>query len=99
MTAHPTDPLELVVPLAGADWWKVDASGDVPALKVTDGPSGARGERFAGGPASASFPCPAALGASWDVDLVERVGRALAVETRAKGAHVVALVAPHLEAA
>ena len=89
---QPTDPKELVVPLAGLDWWNVAASGDVPALKVTDGPSGARGDRFAGGPASVSFPCPAALGASWDADLVERVGRALAVETRAKGAQV--LLAP-----
>jgi beta-glucosidase len=92
MTADPSDPLELVVPLSGADWWKTDASGDVPALKVTDGPSGARGERFAGGPASLSIPCPAALGATWDVDLVERVGAALAVEARAKHAHV--LLAP-----
>jgi beta-glucosidase len=92
MSAHPTDPLELVVPLSGADWWKVEASGDVPALKVTDGPSGARGERFAGGPASLSFPCPAALGATWDVELVERVGAALAVEAQAKHAHV--LLAP-----
>ena len=89
---HPTDPLELVVPLSGADWWRVAASGDVPALKVTDGPSGARGERFAGGPASISFPCPAALGATWDVELVTRVGRALAVEAQAKQAHV--LLAP-----
>ena len=89
---HPTDPLELVVPLAGADWWNVAASGDVPALKVTDGPSGARGERFSGGPASISFPCPAALGATWDVDLVGRVGRALGVETQAKQAQV--LLAP-----
>ncbi len=79
---------ELVVSLAGADWWKVDESGDVPALKVSDGPSGARGERFVGGPPSVCFPCSAALGASWDVDLVARVGRALAEETRAKGAHV-----------
>jgi beta-glucosidase len=92
MTTHPTDPLELVVPLSGADWWKTAASGDVPAIKVTDGPSGARGERFAGGPASLSFPCPAALGATWDVALVRRVGAALAVEARAKHAHV--LLAP-----
>ena len=53
---------ELVRPLSGADWWNVAASGDVPALKVTDGPSGARGERFVGGPPSVSFPCGAALG-------------------------------------
>lgn len=83
-----SDPQELVRPLAGVDWWRVPASGAVPALKVTDGPSGARGEQFSGGPPSASFPCGAALGASWDVGLLERVGAVLAEETRAKGAHV-----------
>jgi beta-glucosidase len=79
---------ELVRPLSGSDWWNVPASGDVPALRVTDGPSGARGQRFAGGPPSVCFPCGAALGATWDVELVERVGAALAEETRAKGAQV-----------
>ena len=79
---------ELVRPLSGADWWNVAASGDVPALRVTDGPSGARGQRFVGGPPSVSFPCGAALGATWDVELVERVGAALAAETDAKGAQV-----------
>ncbi|MGH9274133.1 MAG: beta-glucosidase H [Acidimicrobiales bacterium] len=82
------DATELVRPLSGEDWWKVPSSAEVPALKVTDGPSGARGERFVGGPPSVCFPCGAALGATWDVDLVARVGAALAAETRAKGAHV-----------
>jgi beta-glucosidase len=82
------DDEELVRPLSGSDWWNVPASGEVPALRVTDGPSGARGQRFAGGPPSVSFPCGAALGATWDVELVERVGAALAEETRAKGAQV-----------
>jgi beta-glucosidase len=82
------DDLELVLPLSGADWWNVPASSEVPAIKVTDGPAGARGERFAGGPPSVSFPCGAAMGATWDVELIERVGAALAEETRAKGAQV-----------
>ena len=87
------DAAELVRPLSGADWWNVpssglDSSSPVPAFKVTDGPSGARGERFAGGPASVSFPCGAALGATWDAELVGRVGAALAEETKAKGAQV-----------
>jgi beta-glucosidase len=77
-----------IASLSGEDWWKVPASPGVAALKVTDGPSGARGELFAGGPPSVCFPCGAALGATWDVDLVERVGGALAAETLAKGAHV-----------
>lgn len=82
------DDLELVRPLAGIDWWQIEASGDVPAIKVTDGPAGARGERFAGGPPSVSFPCGAAMGATWDVDLIRCVGAALAEETKAKGAQV-----------
>jgi beta-glucosidase len=82
------DDEELVRPLSGADWWNVPASGEVRAFRVTDGPSGARGQRFAGGPPSVSFPCGAALGATWDVELVARVGAALAEETRAKGAQV-----------
>ena len=83
-----TDLDELVRPLAGADWWNIPASGDVPGFRVSDGPSGVRGQRFAGGPASVSFPCSAALGASWDVSLVGQVGTALAEEARAKGAQV-----------
>ena len=84
-----TDAVERVRPLSGSDWWNVAASGDVPAFRVSDGPSGVRGQRFAGGPPSVSFPCGAALGATWDVGLVARVGAALADEARAKGAHVV----------
>lgn len=83
---------ELVAPLSGADWWNTPGAAGVPPLKVTDGPSGARGELFVGGPPSVWFPCGAALGASWDVVLAARVGAALAGETRAKGAHV--LLAP-----
>jgi beta-glucosidase len=79
---------EAVRPLAGADWWNTPAAAGVPAIKVTDGPSGARGEAFVGGPPSVWFPCGAALGATWDVELAARFGAALAEETRAKGAHV-----------
>jgi beta-glucosidase len=80
--------VELGRPLSGENWWRIPASHEVPAIKVTDGPTGARGERFVGGPPSVCFPCSAALGATWDVDLVRRVGAALAVETKAKGAQV-----------
>ena len=66
------DVAEAVRPLSGVDWWNTPAAAGVPALKVTDGPSGARGELFVGGPPSVWFPCGAALGATWDVDLVAR---------------------------
>lgn len=80
--------------VAGVDLWHTGAVArlGIPALRVTDGPNGARGTRFRGGPTSACFPCGAAQGASFDPALVERIGAALAEETRSKGAGV--LLAP-----
>ena len=80
--------------LAGADQWltvPIQRLG-VPAIKMTDGPIGARGIDDPSGPTSACFPCGTALGATWNPELVERVGQALAEETQAKGAHI--LLAP-----
>src|SRR5512135_36999 len=80
--------------LAGADTWltvPVKRLG-IPSIKTTDGPMGARGADDASGPTSACFPCGVALGATWNPELVERVGQALAEETQAKGAHI--LLAP-----
>ena len=53
--------------VAGVDLWHTAAVPrlGIPALKVTDGPAGARGERWTGR-ASASFPCGTALGATWN---------------------------------
>lgn len=80
--------------LAGHNRWEtvpVDRLG-VPSLKVTDGPNGARGADTNHGPTSTSFPVGAAMGATFDPKLIEEVGRALAHETRVKGADV--LLAP-----
>jgi beta-glucosidase len=85
---------EKVSMLAGADFWHtvpVKRLG-IPAMKVTDGPVGARGAGFSDGPASACFPAGVALAATWNPGLVERVGQALAEEIQAKGAHI--LLAP-----
>jgi len=85
---------EKVSMLAGADHWRtvpVERLG-IPAIKVTDGPVGARGSKARGGPASACFPSGVALAATWNPDLVQRVGMALAEEVRAKAAHM--LLAP-----
>lgn len=80
--------------LAGADLWHTAAVPrlGIPALRLSDGPNGARGVSFRGAVTSACFPCGAAQGASFDPDLVERIGAALAEETRSKGAGV--LLAP-----
>ena len=56
-------------------------------LKVTDGPTGARGD-LTSGTTSACFPVGIALGATWDPDALEELGAALATEARDKGAHV-----------
>ena len=82
---------EQVALLAGADSWTtvpIPRLG-IPALKVTDGPAGARGGGpLIGGKRTAAFPVGIALGATWNVDLLREVGRHLAREARDKGAGV-----------
>ncbi len=85
---------EQVALLAGADFWHtvpIERAG-IPSMRVTDGPVGARGTRFGGGPPSIAIPCSTLLAATWDAPLVRRVGELLGRETRAKGARV--LLAP-----
>src|SRR4051812_40254312 len=87
---------EKVSLLAGSSMWlstPVERLG-IPAIKVSDGPNGARGGgSFAGGSVtSACFPVGIALAASWNVDLVEQIGQALGQEAKSKGAHF--LLAP-----
>lgn len=86
MTLH-----EKVSLLAGANSWEIGPIErlGIPALKVTDGPNGARGENFAGGNVtSACFPAGIALAATWNTALIEQVGKALGQEAQSKGAHV-----------
>ncbi|MFH0838866.1 MAG: glycoside hydrolase family 3 C-terminal domain-containing protein [Candidatus Omnitrophota bacterium] len=51
----------------------------IPALKMADGPVGIRLEK------SVSFPASVSMAASWDTDLIEKVGQALAREAKGKG--------------
>lgn len=76
--------------LGGVDFWRTFPIErlDIPPLKVTDGPNGARGVGGEEGKTSASFPVGAAMGATWNTELIGRVGKALAQETKSKGAHV-----------
>jgi len=75
---------------AGADLWHSVAIPrlGVPGLVLSDGPSGARGVHMGEGATSASFPCGTALAATWNPDLVEAVGAAIAEDARTKGVHV-----------
>ncbi|MFG2971107.1 glycoside hydrolase family 3 N-terminal domain-containing protein [Streptomyces sp. NPDC048288] len=67
----------------------------VPALLLTDGPHGVRrlaedaapGDLYNCLPATA-FPTGAAMGSSWDPELIEEIGEALAAESRDLGVDV-----------
>jgi len=81
---------------AGADLWSipgVDRVG-IPAISVTDGPNGARGTGLfgLGGETAVCIPCGSALGATWNPELIERVGVMLGEEAHTKSARV--LLAP-----
>ena len=85
---------EKISMLAGADLWHsvpVPRLG-VPQFKVTDGPNGARGAWGSMSSPSVATPVGIALGATWNPELVEKVGNVLADELEAKGAHI--LLAP-----
>ena len=81
--------------LSGADFWHtqpVERDGEtlVPSVMVTDGPHGLRKQDesadhlgLGGSVPATCFPTAAALGSSWDPDLLRRVGEALGRETRA----------------
>ena len=64
----------------------------IPAVQVSDGPNGVRGEDDNIGKTSTCFPVGVAMGATWNPELIRRVGTALAREVKAKKAHV--LLAP-----
>ncbi|MGN6427422.1 MAG: beta-glucosidase [Leifsonia sp.] len=83
--------------LSGVDDWftqEIDRPGlpaPVPAIELGDGPHGLRKETgvdMVWVPAT-GFPTASALGASWDRELVRRVGVAIGEEARAEGVQVV----------
>ena len=80
--------------LTGADSWALHGESAVGLrpLILSDGPAGVRGTRFDPADPSTSLPCPVALAATWDEDLVEEVAMALGREARSKGVDV--LLAP-----
>lgn len=87
---------EKVSLLAGCDLWRTApvARLGIPALKLSDGPNGARGADMGGSVSAACLPVGTALAATWNVDLVREVGSVLGQEARSKRAHV--LLAPTL---
>jgi beta-glucosidase len=77
--------------LTGADFWSLhpEPAAGLRRLVVSDGPAGVRGEQWDERDPSANVPSPTALAATWDEELVERLGGLLAYEARRKGVDVV----------
>ncbi|KAH7376892.1 glycoside hydrolase superfamily [Plectosphaerella cucumerina] len=80
--------------LSGKNMWETE---EIPrlgirSLKMTDGPAGVRGSRWTDGTHTTQIPCGISLAATFDPDMVTRVGAILGAETKAKKAHV--LLAP-----
>jgi beta-glucosidase len=80
--------------LTGADSWRTQGA-EALALRpmiMSDGPAGVRGVVLDERQPSSSLPCPSALGATWDPELVRELAAALGAEARGKGVDV--LLAP-----
>ncbi|OBT78371.1 hypothetical protein VF21_02125 [Pseudogymnoascus sp. 05NY08] len=81
---------EKVALLSGKDFWhttNIPRLG-IPSLRLSDGPNGVRGTRFFDGVPAACFPCGTGIGATFDTDLLLKIGNLLGEEAKAKGAHV-----------
>ncbi|OGU50131.1 MAG: hypothetical protein A2455_08960 [Ignavibacteria bacterium RIFOXYC2_FULL_35_16] len=55
----------------------------IPPLNMTDGPLGVRWE------SSTAFPAGIAMGATWNPELISKLGSAIAEEVKEKGRHVI----------
>ncbi|AYD04414.1 glycoside hydrolase family 3 C-terminal domain-containing protein [Neorhizobium sp. NCHU2750] len=83
----------------GADYWTTPAAPGlgIRSVRLADGPHGLRVQNdenpdhlgLERSHPATCFPPAVTLASSWDVDLIERVGQALAVEARAAGVDVV----------
>jgi beta-glucosidase len=76
--------------LTGTDTWHTAGNPAIGLrpLTVSDGPAGVRGAAMDERIPAASLPCPSALGATWDPELVAAVAGELAREARSKGIDV-----------
>ncbi|KAI0087212.1 beta-glucosidase [Irpex rosettiformis] len=86
---------EAILLTAGVGFWHTHGVPrlNVPAIKVSDGPNGVRGNHFFMGTPAKCLPSATALGATFDPELIEIIGRKLlAEECKIKAASI--LLAP-----
>ncbi|KUJ16499.1 uncharacterized protein LY89DRAFT_707719 [Mollisia scopiformis] len=76
--------------LVGANVWETVPIErlNIPSLRVTDGPNGARGSQFFDGTTAACFPACVSIAATFNGDLTKQIGIALGQESQTKGAYV-----------
>jgi beta-glucosidase len=85
---------EKISMLAGTELWFSTAVKrlGIPPFRMADGPNGVRGIWSEMSPTSAATPVGMALGATWNPDLVEKIGNVLGEELKDKSGHI--LLAP-----
>ena len=80
---------EKVSILSGSDAWHTTPVErlSIPRVKMTDGPNGARGD---GGSkvSNACYPNGSAIASTWDIELIEALGKSLGREAKSKDADV-----------
>lgn len=74
---------------AGRNMWSTAEAPGVPSLTMADGPMGIASGRVDERDVAVLTPCPTALGASWDIDLVRRVGAVVGQEAAKSGVDMV----------
>ncbi|PPQ73649.1 hypothetical protein CVT26_010607 [Gymnopilus dilepis] len=83
---------EAILLTAGVGFWHshdVERLG-VPAIKVSDGPNGIRGNHFFMGTPAKCLPSSTALGSTWDTKLIGEVGlKLLAEEAKLRAASII----------
>lgn len=83
---------EKVLLLSGSGWHtQAIARLGIPAVTMSDGPHGLRkpmGMEFGQSVPSTAFPTLSALGATWNKDLLRRIGRALGEEAQANDVQI-----------
>lgn len=89
-----THPLDLAALTSGRDMWSTAALPGIRSIMMADGPMGIASGRVDERDVAVLTPCGTALGASFDTDLVARVGTIVGMEARRLG--VDAVLAPNL---
>lgn len=81
--------------VSGEDFWhtKMNSRCGIPSIMVSDGPAGLRKQTIIEGKTytvpGTCFPSESLLSCSWDTELMESAGRAMAEEARAEGVNVI----------